>query len=227
MTKNIFGLTPLGLPILSYSFSPAHGSAAPTVLILGGVHGDETEGVYAALGLITQFQKKFDYNLNIMVVPQFNVEGVLARSRMNSRGVDLNRNMATKDWSPEIKTPRYNPGPFPESEPETVALSEYIQKEKPCWILSLHSWHPVLNVNGNCLEEAEVLSQITGYKIDSDIGYPTPGCLGTFAGIERNSPTLTYEIERGLEPQKVLEIHVPAILKALKVTQQKMEKSYV
>lgn len=229
MTKNIFGYTSLGLPILSYEFGrelhPSTSKKLPKVLILGGVHGDEIEGVYGALGLIAAFERSFDYNLRITVVPQFNIEGVLAKTRMNSRGVDLNRNMATRDWSPEIKTPRYHPGSRPGSEPETVALSQHIETEKPCWILSLHSWHPVLNVNGKCLEEAQVLSQLTGYKIDDDIGYPTPGCLGTYAGLERTSPTLTYEIERGLDAQKILNIHVPAILEALKATEKKMEST--
>ena len=141
--------------------------------------------------------------------------------RQNSSGVDLNRNLPTKDWSPEIKGPRYQPGNRPNSEPENQALSKFIEEEKPHFVLSLHSWHPVLNVNGDCLPEAEVLSKFTGYKIDTDIGYPTPGCLGTFAGLERNCPTLTYEIQRGLPLNEVLRIHVPAILECLKVTENR------
>ncbi|MBY0385631.1 DUF2817 domain-containing protein, partial [bacterium] len=55
------------------------------------------------------------------------------------------------------------------------------------------------------------------YKIEETIGYPTPGSLGTYAGIERNIPTLTYEIERGLSANTIISIHVPAILEGLKV----------
>lgn len=217
MTSYVFGSTPLGLPIWAWRFE----NKGPEILILGGVHGDETEGVVAALGLLQEFQKKIDYKLNLTLIPRFNEEGVLFKSRMNSRGVDLNRNMATKDWSSEIKTPRYNPGPHPESEPESQALAQFIENKKPQFILSLHSWHPVLNVNGNCLSEAQVLAEKTGYKIDTDIGYPTPGCLGTYAGIERTSATLTYEIERGLEAKEVLRIHVPAILAALRESEKR------
>lgn len=217
MTSYVFGSTPLGLPIEAWRFE----NQGPEVLILGGVHGDETEGVVAALGLLKEFQKNFSYKLNLTLVPRFNEEGVLFHSRMNSRGVDLNRNMATQDWSPEIKTPRYNPGPTANSEPETLALIQFIEKYQPQFILSLHSWHPVLNVNGNCLAEAKVLAQKTGYKIDADIGYPTPGCLGTYAGLERNSATLTYEIERGLAPSEVLRVHVPAVLECLHETEKR------
>lgn len=212
MTNFIFGQTALKLPIQAYRFE----NSGPEVLILGGVHGDETEGVWCALALLGEFQKNFAYKLNLTIVPMFNTDGVLAKTRGNFNGVDLNRNLPTKDWSPEVKTPRYHPGLHPNSEPENQALVQYLEKHRPKFILSLHSWHPVLNVNGDCAAEAKVLSELTGYKIDSDIGYPTPGCLGSYTGLERGMPTLTYEIERGLDPESVIRVHVPAIMEALK-----------
>lgn len=221
MKSFIFGKTALGLPVAAYRFSNPGANNPAKVLILGGVHGDEIEGVVAAYGLLDHFMKGFTYNLDLTLVPAFNLDGVLHRQRTNSHGVDLNRNLPTKDWSPIVKTERYHPGPSANSEPENQALAHFIENERPHFILSLHSWHPVLNVNGDCLKEAEVLSHKTGYKIDTDIGYPTPGCLGTFAGLERHFPTLTYEIERGLDLKKVLEIHVPAILEALKETEKR------
>lgn len=221
ITNSVLGITSLGLPIEYWNFKTQNSTQLPKVLILGGVHGDEIEGVTAALGLLREFQKQYDYKLDLTLIPRFNEDGVLHRTRVNSRGVDLNRNMQTKDWSAEIKSERYHPGPSAGSEPETIALQNFINKEKPNFILSLHSWHPVLNVNGDCLNEAKVLSDITGYKIDADIGYPTPGCLGTYAGLERSSPTLTYEIERGLNLEQVLKIHVPAILKCLRQTEKR------
>lgn len=217
MKTSVFGESSLGLPIIAYEFN----NSGPEVLILGGVHGDEPEGVVAAEGLLKEFMNSFPYHLNLTLVPQFNIEGVINKTRGNARGIDLNRNLKTKDWSPEIKTPRYNPGPAAGSEPENQALMKYLEARKPRWVLTLHSWHPVLNVNGDCRAEAEILAQRTGYKIDDDIGYPTPGCLGTYAGLERTSPTLTYEIERGLDHAKILQIHVPAILEALKMTEKR------
>ncbi|GIL17881.1 MAG: murein peptide amidase A [Oligoflexia bacterium] len=216
LTSFIFTQTTSGLPVIGYQFGKQDPSF-PKILILGGVHGDEKEGVVAAHGLYTRFSQNFSYRLNICLVPAFNLDGVLEKTRTNARGVDLNRNLPTKDWSPEIKGPRYNPGPTPNSESENQGLVKYLEQEKPNLIVSLHSWNPVLNVNGDCLKFAEVLAKHTGYKIDADIGYPTPGCLGTYAGLERQSPTLTYEIERGLASDQILKIHVPAICEALKV----------
>jgi protein MpaA len=219
MQNFIFGLTENQLPIPAYRF----GTKGPQVLILGGVHGDEYEGVVAAFGLYKEFLRFFPYQLQVTLVPTLNLDGVIAKTRTNANGVDLNRNMSTKDWSSEVKGPRYHPGPSADSESETKALRDFILNEKPKFVLSLHSWHPVLNVNGDCLAEAEVLHKMTGYKIDADIGYPTPGCLGTFAGLERTSPTLTYEIQRGQSPKEILRIHIPAILEALKVTEKRSQ----
>jgi protein MpaA len=72
-----------------------------------------------------------------------------------------------------------------------------------------------------CQEEADAIHALTGYVIEESIGYPTPGCLGTYAGLERGMPTLTYEIERGLPPKDVLRVHVPAVLAALQAAQRR------
>src|SRR3989344_4816615 len=106
MKTSVFGYSSLGLPIIAYEFR----NSGPEVLILGGVHGDEVEGVLAAQALLHRFMESFPYHLNLVLVPQFNIEGVLNKTRGNARGIDLNRNLHTKDWSPEVKTPRYHPG---------------------------------------------------------------------------------------------------------------------
>lgn len=213
MDLQILTTTRTGLPVLSYRWKNGNNR----VLILGAVHGDEIEGVWCAQMLLQSFLQNFSLHLDLTLVPQMNPEGVFLRERRNAVGVDLNRNLPTKDWSPEVSTPRYNPGPAAGSEPESRALVGLIDQFSPQFILTLHSWHPLLNTNGDCERFAKKMQEHTGYRIDADIGYPTPGCLGTYAGIERNIPTLTFEIERGLSIEKIREIHFPAIVDSLKV----------
>lgn len=220
MQFSIFGHSPQSLPIYAYHF----GTSGPKVLILGGVHGNEPEGVVLAKALIESFHQSFCYKLQITVVPEFNQEGILNKSRLNSNGVDLNRNLPTKDWSKTAFDAKYPPGPFACSEPENQALCNWIKNEKPHFIISLHSWYPLLNTNGNCHPEAQVIQSFTGYKITDSIGYPTPGCLGTYTGLEMNIPTLTYEIERGQSFQDIIKIHKPALLEALKYTEKRQIK---
>ncbi len=79
----------------------------------------------------------------------------------------------------------------------------------------------MLNVNGDCRPEAKCLARWLSYPIVEEIGYPTPGCLGTYTGLERKIPTLTYEIERGLSDRSILELHGPALIEALKVSEER------
>jgi len=212
-----FGESQKKLPIIAHNF----GTSGPRVLILGGVHGDEVEGVIAAQALVNRFIESFTFKIQMTIVPMFNIDGVLFRERKNTNSVDLNRNLPTNDWTSEVPEERYYPGESPCSEPENKALTKWLHENTPSIIFSLHSWKPLLNTNGACKPEAEVISKLTGYEIKESIGYPTPGCLGTYCGLERDMPTLTYEIERGLDSADILKTHVPAIIEALKVTEER------
>lgn len=219
-----FGETHLKIPIHAFSFQPKGGLAPQTgkkahVLIIGGVHGDEPEGVVAAKGLLEKFRQAYEFDLKITVVPEFNPEGILLKQRMNSNKVDLNRNLPTKDWSPIAAKERYYPGPAPLSEKENQALVDFLKNNKIDLIITLHSWNPMLNTNGD-IPEAKIISEMTGYSIEPDIGYPTPGSLGTYAGFENGIPTLTYEIQKDLSFDEVISVHVPAIIEGLKQTEK-------
>lgn len=219
MKTFIFGHSALGRAIPAYRFGGGH---TPEVLILGGVHGDENEGVTLAHALLDAFLASFPYRLTVTIVPMLNIDGVIARTRLNGRGVDLNRNLPTKDWTEKVLNPRYPPGPFAASEPENQALLKWFESNRPKLIFNLHSWKPVLNVNGDCDAEARILNKWLGYDIVKEIGYSTPGCLGTYCGIERDMPTLTYEIERGLSAPEIIRGHVPALLEALKISDERL-----
>ncbi|MCX7674413.1 MAG: M14 family zinc carboxypeptidase, partial [Bdellovibrionaceae bacterium] len=135
---SFIGFSALGLPIEMHSWGATSGQL-PNVLILGGVHGDETEGVTAALGLLRELQKPENHSwpFHLHLIPRFNVDGVLLKTRSNFHGVDLNRNLPTKDWTAEVKNPRYQPGPYPLSEPENQALVRLLDELKPALIISL------------------------------------------------------------------------------------------
>jgi protein MpaA len=116
---------------------------------------------------------------------------------------------------------RYAPGVEANSEPENKGLVNWLTEHQPSLVISLHSWKPMLNTNGNCKTEAEIIEKITGYEIKDSIGYPTPGCLGTYCGLERDMPTITYELERGMAIEPIIKVHTPAILESLKATEKR------
>lgn len=204
----IIGTTEGNVPILAHKYK----NPGPSVMIIGGVHGDEYEGIALAVSLIHDLQ---DIKANITLIPVLNYDGMLAKTRVNANKVDLNRNLPTKDWSPTIAKQRYNPGKSANNQSENIALTKLIDTEKPSIIVSLHSYDPMININGDCRNFAEKLQKYTGYEINDYIGYPTPGSLGTY-GTERNIPVITYEIQKDLEIEQIIKIHTPALINTLK-----------
>ena len=212
-----FGRSAQNLPLFSHSF----GRRGPEILLLAGVHGDEPEGIYLAQGLLDRFLNHFPFVLRLTLVPVFNPDGALTARRTNGNRVDLNRNLPTKSWTADHEKPRYNPGPSAGSEPENQALLKWLKAHDPKLIISFHSWNPMINTNGDCQPEAGILAEALSYKITDDIGYPTPGSLGEYCGLERNIPTITYEAERGLSATDILKRHVPAVEKALRSAEKR------
>lgn len=162
--------------------------------ILGAVHGDEVEGAHLALKLQEWLNETDEVNMPIVIVPIVNVDGYKAGTRVNGNGVDLNRNLPSAQWSPEAREAKYFPGSAPLSEPENQFLVSLFKKYPPRFIISFHSWYPVINYNGACKEVAEFLAQFNKYPIEADfLTHPTPGSLGEFGPQEFKSPVLTFE----------------------------------
>lgn len=168
--------------------------AAKYLYLIGGVHGDEVEGVYVLKELFSWLKTEHSLkDLPMIVVPILNVDGYRTNSRVNAHLVDLNRNLPTKDWSTAHAKPRYNPGPKPLSEPENQFLVKLLDKYKPGLIISFHTWKPILNYNGECKDVADFMASFNKYEVASDIGYPTPGSLGTFVVEKYHASVLTFE----------------------------------
>jgi len=217
MQKNILGQSVKGQDIVEYRLGDVK-QLKSKFLLIGGVHGDEKEGFF----LVEEFMKselsKVSSGIVLSVIPRLNVDGCQDDKRQNSNGVDLNRNMATQDWTSEVLKPKYFPGEKANSEIETQLLEKYILEFKPDAILSAHSWKPMINVNGPALAWGKHMSSFSGVIVTESVGYPTPGSLGTWAGLERQIPTITLEIERDSSEQDILKTHLKALLESINYT---------
>ena len=47
-------------------------------------------------------------------------------------------------------------------------------------------------------------SEFINYPVEGDIGYPTPGSFGTWAGIEKNIPTITLELDEEIDVKELV-----------------------
>ena len=139
----------------------------------------------------------------LLFIPCLNPDGMQLGQRTNANGVDLNRNFPTKNWGEnhgdnatcdDAETAYYG-GTSGGSEIETQFLIDTIREFKPNKILTLHAPYKVVNYDGPAKELAEKISTIINYPVEASIGYPTPGSFGTYAGVERQIPTITLELD--------------------------------
>lgn len=160
-----------------------------TILIAGVIHGEEPQGKT----LINNYVPNNNKN-RLLFIPCLNPDGFSKNQRQNSNGVDLNRNYPTKNWIKSEKNDYYG-GEEPASEIETKFMIEVFEEYEPDVILTIHAPYKVVNYDGPAQIYAEKISEIIGYKTSNDIGYPTPGSMGNYFGVERNIPIITLELD--------------------------------
>ncbi len=108
-------------------------NAAKTVVVIGAMHGNETEGATVISALMAGKPIK---DVHIWAIRRDNPDGVLTHHRRNAHGVDLNRNFPTK-W--KKLSGSYYSGPRPASEPETRALMRFLNRIDPAYVVTMHS----------------------------------------------------------------------------------------
>lgn len=174
------------------------GSGRPRVLIVGGIHGNEPEPAPGVAQLARVLKESPDRG-TVLLIEDINPDGTAMGTRGNARGVDLNRNWQTVNFVASVRH-----GAQPKSEPETALLASEIVAFAPEVIIVLHSIRsgPFVNFDGPAREYAQAFAQAAGatdprWTVRVSMGYPTPGSLGTWAGVERQIPTLTVELARG------------------------------
>lgn len=160
MTTSVIGSSVEGRSIATYTF----GTGDTHLLFVGGMHGGyEWNTVLLAEAFVEYFTETPEgvpSELTLHVIPNLNPDATfaltgkddftaldipsdtarLAAARFNANNVDLNRNFDCK-WQPE-STWRNQPvsaGGSAFSEPETVALRDYVLKVQPKAVVFWHS----------------------------------------------------------------------------------------
>ena len=189
--------TALGTPVALWASAPLDTLAdARPILLFGGVHGDEPEGARLAddtRGYLAA--RAGDPAITPwVVIPCLNPDGLARGTRVNGRGVDLNRNYPSSDWSPVAELPRYFPGPSPASEPEVQGIVALIDALRPRLLIHCHSWRPcIVQTGAPGRRDAERLAASVGSEIVDDVGYPTPGSLSRYGWHDRGIPVVCIE----------------------------------
>jgi protein MpaA len=134
---------------------------AGSVLVFGCIHGDEC----GASGLEPLHNGCPDPRANIFLVPNLDPDGATLGSRLNGRGVDLNRNFAS-GWNPGgYPGDAEYPGPHPFSEPETRLAARIVRRLRPqvtVWFHQHRGRRPLVRAWGQSAPTARRLARLAG-----------------------------------------------------------------
>ncbi len=195
-----------GRPIQAYSF----GNGSRKIVYVGGMHGNEYSSVVLMDAWIEELEAnpgRLPNDKTLIIIPRSSPDSVVARSRLNARGVDLNRNFPTNDWQTEV----YIPGPTflsegggsePLSEPEASALAAFIRRQRPELVLTYHAVASVVISNdaGNSVAVGQRYAQLSNYgfsttnDLEDVFNYPATGAFEDWIHDELNSPALLIEL---------------------------------
>ena len=210
--SSVYGTSVEGIPLTIYLPE----SRKAEIVILAAIHGDESETTVAVSEALRCLPI---WDLQAAVILCGNPDGMLRGTRGNARGVDLNRNFPTSNWRPDpvfyksrsndARDIALSPGPEPASEPETKALVALIDQLQPRAVVSLHSALACVDDSG-ASHLGRQLADRCALPFLTEIGYPTPGSMGTWAG-ERGLNLVTLELEDA-SLYTLKDRHVPILL---------------
>jgi protein MpaA len=201
-----------GRPLIYAEFGQP--SSANKTLVLSMVHPDEVTPMYLGFKLVHYLRER-ELELSdahVIVAPMVNPDGFFRKppTRVNARGVDLNRNFDTHLWREKAletwnttlkKNPRRFPGHEAGSEEETRFQVELIDRFKPTKVLSIHAPLNVMDYDGPSsltLDRFPKEYVQACYRLRSRLKARStgffPGSLGNYAGVEMGIPTITLEL---------------------------------
>jgi hypothetical protein len=213
------GVSAGGRPIVSYQFK----NGPNKIVFVGGIHGGyEWNSILLAYEAIDHFRRRLDEipdSATLYIIPSANPDGQYAVTglegrfkpgdvisdtvpgRFNDNSVDLNRNWDCL-WEPQglWRERIVDAGSEPFSEPETVALRDFLLAQQPAAVVFWHSQADGVYGSGcgdvflPALELAHVYGQAAGYVVHESFDeYAISGDSGDWLATQA-IPAVTVEL---------------------------------
>lgn len=188
-------------------YLPAGGEPVAGLLV-AAQHGEEGGTALLARRLLERVGGR---DTRWGVVPVANPDGLLAGTRQNAAGVDLNRNFPSATWRLEDsftyppgiaderrvlenRTNLSSPGARAGSEPETQALTALVERLAPPLVVDLHSpLELLMPVGAVPASVIEALATSARLPVSDDVG-ECPGAFDDWLA-DRGIPAIVYEVE--------------------------------
>ena len=197
-----------GRPIRGHRFG---GTGAPPLLVMGGIHGDEPSSVEAVRRWRSACWRG-------PAPPGGRARLGAARDQPRRDRARQQELGARRRSEPKLPRPlvhhRPPPGIFPRPGAAVGARDAAdrgaIAREGVAAVVAVHAPFACVNYDGPAAAWAEAVAAACGWPAQADIGYPTPGSLGSWLGIDRGLPVLTLEL-----PARELGLHADRAAAAL------------
>ena len=198
-------------------------------LLTAAQHGEEADTALLVRRLLERIPGS---ETRWAVIPVLNPDGLLAGTRQNAAGVDLNRNFPASTWQPaetftfppgidpelrvlENRTNRSSPGARAGSEPETQALTALVERLEPPLVVDLHSPLELIFVRGDVPPGVtDALARSAGLPAQAEFEGHCPGAFDDWL-TERGTPVIVYEIEHAGLPA-LCKRHLPGLERLLR-----------
>ena len=185
-------------------------TAERSMLVVGSIHGDETEGhrvVKALTGAVAHDLEGVD----LWTIKTVNPDGVAANTRGNAHGVDLNRNFGF-GWTEIPPSSGYYSGPGPFSEPESRAMKRFLKRVKPDVTVWYHQpWGVTLVPCNRSRETALEYARISGLRPRDCDTASYPGSVTSWQNHELRAISFVVELAAENLSRGQLGRHVRAV----------------
>ena len=172
-------------------------SPARTVLVIGGIHGNEPVSPPTVRGMV---EATIPDDTEVWLLPLLNPDGSAAGTRCNSVGVDLNRNFSWT-WRAD------DGGPAPFSEPEPQAARALVERLGPDLVVWVHQPLGYVSSIGDTPDTYEqAWSAASGVPVRPDVTQHGGG--ESWTAFDAGTPSMLIEIDSWEATADIVDAHV-------------------
>ncbi len=205
----VAGKSVLGREIVCRVF----GTSGDTVMIIGGIHGNEPASVVLAKQLGDYLTKNphIYKDVRVVLVENVNPDGIAANTRTNTNGVDLNRNFPA--WNRDNSSRN---GYRALSEPESRIIERLVSRYNPSRVIALHQPYGCIDYDGpgrHLAEQMAAKSPLPVRKLGA-----RPGSMGSWIGETKKIAMITMELPGQVEnrPAQLWPSYGPSLLTSIR-----------